>query len=56
MLAAKENMEGGSSDAPEDVFMKRFKALKKRNPPADLSSVIDVDNPSCLDKVSHRLR
>lgn len=37
----------------EDLFMKRFKELKRRNPPADLSTVIDLDEltTSTLDKV-----
>ena len=35
----------------EDLFMKRFKSLKRRNPPADLSTVIDVDNATNIDKV-----
>jgi len=33
------------ADAGEDIFMKHFKALKRKCPPADLTSVLDLDNP-----------
>ena len=32
-----------------DVFMMRFKQLKRRRPPADLSGVIDFDCPAHVD-------
>lgn len=41
------------ADAGEDIFMKHFKALKRKCPPADLTSVLDLDNPgSFTNKIS----
>lgn len=43
--------EPGHIANSEDLFMKTFKALKRRHPPADLQAVIDVDSLDFAHKV-----